>query len=76
MKSESLKRAQKKYRSKFSRVEILLPKELMEQVKSVSTASGISVSAFIVDAINASLSKTPEESHEKKSQSGENPDRV
>ena len=57
MASESLRRAQKKYRAKHARLDVLLTNELMEQVKLAAKASGVSVSEFVIRAITSALSE-------------------
>ena len=56
-KSEAQKRAQKAYMEKFARVELRLSVEQRDQIKSHAAADGLSVNAWIGQAIEEKLQK-------------------
>ena len=56
-KSEAQKRAQKSYMEKFARVELRLDPDQRDQVKACAAAAGLSVNAWISQAIEEKLQK-------------------
>ena len=54
-KSEAQKRAQKSYMEKFARVELRLDPDQRDQVKASAAAAGLSVNAWISQAIEEKL---------------------
>lgn len=56
-KTEAQKRAQKTYMEKFARVELRLSVEQRDDIRARAAAEGLSVNAWIGEAIEEKLSK-------------------
>lgn len=56
-KTEAQKRAQKNYMEKFARVELRLSVEQRDDIRARAAAEGLSVNAWIGEAIEEKLSK-------------------
>ena len=56
-KTEAQKRAQKTYMEKFARVELRLSVEQRDDIRARAAADGLSVNAWIGEAIEEKLSK-------------------
>ena len=60
-KTEAQKRAQKTYMDKFARIELRLTMDQRDQIKEHAAADGISVNAWIGQAIEEKMQKEDSE---------------